>query len=601
MSDDRQKLKALLLSEELAQLKAIHQLLNDRQQLAEKISEVLDPAADKVIANNPDFQRKFSKVDPKSYVKAVKANKQTFIDALLPIIGPMIRKSVSSAIRRFVADVNRAVEMGISAKALKWRWQSFRTGVPFTEIVFNNTIEYQVQQVFLIDNHTGMLIEFVGHEEELLQDKEAMSAMLTAIQDFVKDAVSKEGEGLSAAELGDELVWLIHGNKANIAAVIKGAPTARLRDSMSSLLESIHLENYHQLEDQTQWNNSPELKTELDKLLLTKSQSDDEEQEPKGINYWPWLIGLTALLLWLFWTGYQHRTAKNQVTEQLNNTPGFVLQSLDYDDDQFIATGLQDPLADLSHLADDVVIISKPYVSLQDEIVARRIDQLLNQPTIQTTAEDQVITLSGSIDDQTDLQPQLQFIGMMPGVNQVINQIEVIETLTLDLFLSRNPPPHSVQVKADDQSIVLSGITTPSALADFKTGLAALGEVDDSAVTSINPVEVAQSIQQNPLKIINTASINNTQQAQLQQLITTYNQLLVVQQNAQLKLIARSDCQGSQTESNENNQLRLQMVYDYLQNSGLPNNQMQTEIMTCESASEEIDLDKIGVWFEVLP
>lgn len=268
----------------MAQIQALQKLLNDKQQLSEKISEVLDSATDLAISKNPTFQKKFSKIDSKSYLRAIKANKQTFIDALLPIIGPMIRQSVTSAIRRFVADVNRAVELGVSAKALKWRWTAFRTGVPFAEVVFNNTIEYQVQQVFLIDNHSGLLIDYAGHEHALLQDKDAMSAMLTAIQDFVKDAVSNEGEGLSAAELGDNLVWLVQGNQANVAVVIKGAPTQRLHDTIVTATENIHIEFHQELEDPALWNSSPELKVELEKLLLTKTQSDGQEDK-KGLNF----------------------------------------------------------------------------------------------------------------------------------------------------------------------------------------------------------------------------------------------------------------------------------------------------------------------------
>ncbi|VAW45080.1 hypothetical protein MNBD_GAMMA02-941, partial [hydrothermal vent metagenome] len=395
MSDDREKLKALLLSEEMAQIQALQKLLNDKQLLSQKISEVLDPAIDLAIADNPAFQKKFSKIDPQSYVQAIKANKQTFIDALLPIIGPMIRKSVSSAIRRFVADVNRVVEMGISAKALKWRWVAFRTGVPFAEIVFNNTIEYQVQQVFLIDNHTGLLIEHAGHEESLLQDKDAMSAMLTAIQDFVKDSVSSDGEGLTAAELGDSLVWLVHGNQANMAVVIKGAPTQRLHDTIDAATENIHIEFHQEIRNQNLWNNCPELKIELEKLLLTKTQSDDLDKK-KGINFWPWLLVVLGLFCWWGWSSYQQQQSRQQITTQLNQTPGFVLSDLQYQDGRFVASGLQDPLTDFSDLDERVSIQSTPYISLDENITVRRIQAILNDANLSVAVEDQTATLNGA-------------------------------------------------------------------------------------------------------------------------------------------------------------------------------------------------------------
>ncbi len=359
MSEDREKLKQLLLSEEIAEIEALRKLLEDQQQFSQKVSEVLDQATDITIRNNPKFQKKFSKIDSKAYVRAIKANKQTFIDALIPIIGPMIRQSVTNAIRRFVADVNRAMELGFSAKALKWRWQAITTGVPFAELVFNNTIQFQVQQIFLIDNETGLLIEYAGQENALLQDKDAMSAMLTAIQDFVKDSIDQDSGGLSAAELGDKLLWLIPGNQANLAIVVKGAPTNRLRETLNDACETIHVEFSEDLQNQDSWNNNPELKLQLEQLLLTKTQSDDNEARKK-INWWPWLGIFLCLLAWYIWNQYQNHKTYQQHFMQLNQTPGFVLKQLVKDGDQYIATGLQDPDADLSHLPESLKINTKP-------------------------------------------------------------------------------------------------------------------------------------------------------------------------------------------------------------------------------------------------
>ena len=598
MSDDREKLKALLLSEEIAQLKAIQQLLQDKQQFAQKISEVLDPAADLTIAENPEFQKKFSRIDPESYVRAVKSNKQTFIDALLPIIGPMIRKSVTSAIRRFVADVNRAVEMGISAKALKWRWQAFTSGVPFTEIVFNNTIEYQVQQVFLIDNHSGMLIEFAGHEGDLLQDKEAMSAMLTAIQDFVKDAVRKDGEGLSAAELGDDLVWLVHGNQANLAAVIKGAPTARLRDTMTEALESLHLDMHRHLSDESQWNNNPMLKAELEKLLLTKTQSGDDNRQ-KQVNFWPWIIALTALVAWLLWSGYQHRQAEATVTEQLQATPGFVLQELSFDGDQFIATGLQDPLANMPKLDHPVLINSTPFLSLADDVMARRVSQWLATEGINVNVQAQQVTLTGQHEFDETWPQKLRFIRMMPGVNALIDQTTQPQAFDLQQFLQQHPAPHQVTVTETTDGFVLNGLTTPQALATFSQQLSRHGTIDQSAIKTIDPAEVVEHIQQAPLLFSSTSRLGTSQQQHLQGLGQSLQDLQRLGLAPILDLKAQSDCQGSIDESNENNQRRLQLVYDELINQGVDSAAMRLNNVPCTNTTETIDLSRIGVWFEV--
>ncbi|MGJ8662271.1 MAG: hypothetical protein ACSHWU_01415 [Marinicella sp.] len=600
MSDDREKLKALLLSEEIAQIKALHDLLNDKTKLSQKVSEVLDPATDLAIAKNPRFKKKFSRIDPRSYVKAIRANKQTFIDALLPIIGPMIRQSVSSAIRKFVADINRTVEMGFSAKALKWRWKALRTGVPFAEIVFNNTIEYQVTQVFLIDSHSGLLIEHAGHEETLLQDKEAMSAMLTVIQDFVKDAVSKDGESLSAAELGDDLVWIINGNKANVAAVIKGAPTHRLRDQISSFLEDIHIDFHQQLEDQNFWNNSPELKSELETLLLTKSQSEDEDEKPQGTKFWPLLLVISLPLIWWAWTAYQNHKQTLELTLKLQQTSGFVLTGLRQESGQYIATGLQDPLTQFQNLGDHVIIDSTPFISLDDDIVSKRISQVLNNPELEVSTENNHITIKGQVENINEFKQKLDLIKVVNGTHQIADLTTQKTTLSLEKFLTENPPPHTVQVEESPDGLKLIGITTAAELNNYEDLLSKFGAIDASEVILYSETNLQSFIRTNQLILSDVIALNNEQKAHLDQIITAFKQLSVINNEVSIKLIARSDCQGSISESNQLNQQRLQLVQSYLLDQGLPKNKQVTENIRCATISNEVNRSNIGVWFEVM-
>ncbi len=599
MSDDREKLKALLLSEEIAQIQALQKLLDDKEALSKKLSEVLDPATDLTIAQNPNFQKKFSKIDSKSYVRAIKANKQTFIDALLPIIGPMIRKSVTAAIRRFVSDVNRAVEMGLSFKALKWRWKAFRTGIPFAEIVFNNTIEYQVQQVFLIDNHSGLLVAYAGHGEALLQDKDAMSAMLTAIQDFVKDSVNADGEGLSAAEIDDDILWITPGNKAKIAAIIKGAPTQRLRERMLAASEDIHIEFYQELESEHLWNNSPELDAELEKLLLTKSQSD-EEQEKKGINFWPWLIILGGLLLWWAWSSYQHHQNRQELIGLLNKTPGFVLTKLRFENDQFIATGLQDPLAEIDTINNNLKLESTPFLSLEDSIIQKRLQNLLNDGKLQISVQDKVVKVEGTSHDQDVLNNQLNILKHQPGVAAVIDQVKYESSLTLDSFLKNNSIPSTLELNKNDDELIITGFTTLSTLQELEQKLQVFGKVNTRAVEVVTPAALKAHINASPLPIINPNSLNETHTQHLNKISKAFLQLKQLQNDVTIKLTAQSDCQGSLEESNEFSQKRMKLVHTYLLTKGIDNSTILTQVVECSSTAENIDKSKIGVWFEVI-
>jgi len=601
MSDDREKLKALLLSEEMAQIEALKSLLNDHERLSEKISEVLDSAADLTIAKNPAFQKKFSKIDSKYFIKAIKANKDKFIDTLTPIMGPIIRRSVTSAIRRLSSDINRAIELGFSAKALKWRWLALKTGVPFTEIVFNNTVEYQVQQVFLIDNNTGLLIQHAGHEESLLQDKDAMSAMLTAIQDFVKDSVSNDGEGLTAAELGDSLVWLVSGSQANMAVVIKGAPTQRLHNKIIQASENIHIEFHQEIEDQNQWNNNPELKVELEQLLLTKTQSDKEKG--KGSNNGTKILVLLLLcfITWLIWSSYHENQLHKRITEQLNQTPGFILSELHHSQEGFVAVGLADPLTDYTQLDKSITIQSTPFISLDDEIIKKRVTKIFDDPNIKINVEKQHITIEGVTKKTDELLRKITIISALSGINQFTdNTTQLPAAETLQSFVDKNPPPDNLKIQKVNDVIVVTGTTTAHNLNNYINQIKKFGQIDDSPVEIISISTLTQMIDDNTVNVINPRTLNSEQIDRLDEISSAFIKLLTLKHNARINITAENDCQGSVIQSNKNSQSRLNLILNHLIDSGLNKDHIITNLKKCIIDTGKKDFAKIVVRFEVI-
>ena len=605
MSTDRDKLKSLLLGEEIAQIKALQKLLEDQQAFTDKVSLVLDQAADQTIKNNPGFRKKFSRLDPQVLSRAIKANQKTFIDAMIPIMGPMIRQSVANAITKFVQDVNRAMELGFSIKAMKWRWQAYRSGVSFAEIVFNNTIEYQVQQVFLIDKESGLLIEHAGHEDDLLQDKEAISAMLTAIEDFVEDSMGGDGSRLSAAKLGDRNVEVISGSQANLAVVIKGAYTPRLVDHLSAASEQLHLDYAPDLTDEDKWNNNPELKAQLQALLVTKNQSD--EQDSGGVNFWPWLIVLSLLVGWLGWQAWESRQAMQKTREQLAAVPGLVVQDITVEGDEFRVTALQDPLADTSSLADTIKLQTRPFVSLDDGIIRQRVAALLNDQRLQIDVDQGQVIIQGQHTDANAHQTRLELLNALPGVVAVSDRSEPWQPPRsldeqLQAFLAQHNKPDRLQLVVNDQEVVLSGeLLLPDDEPFWNSLMNRFPETTAHNLARYDVDELLNTITEEPLNFINPGTLNTAQQAMLRAKTAA---MLVLQKNRpelRFLLTAKSDCQGSLSESHDNNQVRGNWLMNQMMESGVDPDRLTLNNQACETVASQIDPGQIGVWIEVLP
>lgn len=81
-----------------------------------------------------------------------------------------------------------------------------------------------------------------------------------------------------------------------------------------------------------------------------------------------------------------------------------MLTELKYKDGRFIAKGLQDPLTVFKPIDERVLIQSMPFISLDDDIIKRRVSALLNDSNISVTVENQSVTLTGASNKLPELQ-----------------------------------------------------------------------------------------------------------------------------------------------------------------------------------------------------
>lgn len=596
MSNDYEKLKTLLFKDEMADLSAFRQLLNDDTALAKKLSKVLEQASDLTLKNNPNFKEKFANNNPEHLLNILKRDPQGLTALLTPIISPVIRSAVIQSMRRFISEINNTLEQGLSLKYMKWRWKAFRSGIPLSEIVFENTIQYQVQQLFLIDKETGLLVEYAGQEDDLIQDKEAMSAMLTAIQDFVSDSLQAETGTLSAAELGDDLLWVFPGNNYNLAALIKGAPSGRLRTQLADLLSHIHLKYSIEFEDQSTWNNHLAARHDMSEHLIQKKIEGD-----KKMTVWPWVIILGLLVVWYSYNKYQKNQSINTRISQLNSTPGLAINELKTVNNQFVATGFKDPLADITSFK-DVNFQTQPFYSLDDSLIEQRAVQFINQPNIKTSFKQGVLTLNGYRSKES--KNHWHELTLIPGINKVVNNTLATEPndlgSRLNRFLVENPPPKGVNLSTSISHIQASGITTSAFWSDYLPKLQkSFSKIDSQNLTQVPSREqLVNLINSNPVLIHNLQRLSDQNKKQILQLLEWNNQINQFYENGQLILTSRSDCQGSIEESKANNQRRFSMVIEFLSETGINLQQTDSVVEVCKTLNQQINPQKIGVWFE---
>jgi OOP family OmpA-OmpF porin len=241
--DELNSLRRLILAPEQIEISELKARMNNPAIRAEELSSIIAEAI--VIRASRDRKLATALLPTIEEVirDSVKRDPKFLADSIFPIIGPAIRRSIAESLRAMVESINNSLEHTFSWRGIKWRIESVRTGRPFAEIVLMHTLVYRMEQLFLIHRETGLVLQHIAAESIDLKDADMVSAMLTAIQDFVHDSFSAgEDSSLHNLNMGELTVWIEQGPRTILASVIRGNPPQELRNALKELLENIEFE-----------------------------------------------------------------------------------------------------------------------------------------------------------------------------------------------------------------------------------------------------------------------------------------------------------------------------------------------------------------------
>lgn len=388
------------LQEQEQRLQELASFVNDTERRGRELAEMLPVAIREAsLQNQPptlpeqkaeELVESLRQPVERCLQESISENTHTLANALFPVMGPAIRKSINESIKGLVQQINTTLERSISARGIAWRIQAWRSGRSFAEVVIQNTLAYRVEQVFLIHRESGLLLQHEHQQDVTVQDSDAVSAMFTAIQDFTRDSFSSDKtEELDSVEIGEFTVWLERGPYAVLACVIRGAAPYGFRQAMSQQLEALHARYTRLLKT---FEGDPEplepARPLLHRLLRSEVKAEEKKRRQRLIS-----PGLLLLLLlsfgsvaawgWWQWQAYLRAQQFQAYVDTLNATPGLVVVESRIQGGQLHLQGLRDPLAadpqqllDKTELDAETVLQSwRAYQDMAPEFAQRRLQQ----------------------------------------------------------------------------------------------------------------------------------------------------------------------------------------------------------------------------------
>ncbi len=357
---------------------------------SESVSAILPSAIRKSSRRDQSLAAATLPIVEENIRQSAQRNPRVLAEAIFPIIGPAVRKAIAEALGQMVQSLNQTLDHSFSPEGVKWRLEAMRTGKPFAEVVLLHTLLYRVEQVFLIHKETGVMLQHVSVDPSAAEDGDMVSAMLTAIQDFVHDSFKEsEDATLDALKVRDLSVWIEYGPDAILAAVIRGNAPLALRETLVEAIEEIEFDFDGELEN---FRGDPSVFEPARPILercLRLQLGESAATKSKVLT--PFNILASGLLVVLivagfFWIRDAYRWSG--FVTRLRHEPGFVVAESERGFFTHSISGLRDDLAadpeairaEFKLDSDDVAQDWRPFQAVIAPFVVERAKRLLSPP-----------------------------------------------------------------------------------------------------------------------------------------------------------------------------------------------------------------------------
>jgi len=420
-----------------------------RAESRKMVSDVLSEALHDREKKDGSVQRIIQPIIAKSVEKSLISQRKDFIDYLYPLVGSLVRKAVTVFFTDFIEKTNEIIENSVTTKGIKWRVNAWRSGVSFSEYVASQTFVFKVEQVFLIHKETGNLLKSVVADNFDEQDADLVSAMLTAINDFVTDSFHRSDEGteqkLDTVKTDDFTLLIRQGPQAILVAAVSGNISRKATSQLQITLEEIqriYLTDFKEYTgDSKPFDTADAL---LQDCLLSEVRDENQSESKRPLFAWFLLAALLGLITWYSfgWWSTSHTISRINKLEQ---PAGVVIQNLVADGRYDIRLyAMRDPaapkieewLSQNSIEQEYISITETPFISIEKTLIAQKISTVVDEYET-VDIDTQSMALAGKL-ELNEYQILKARIDRIPGVQLFKINSQAIEFIDNEIDLSEN-------------------------------------------------------------------------------------------------------------------------------------------------------------------
>lgn len=251
MDDVLKKLKEILLEEDRKTQEKITQKVDDLQSNIDELrNENLKPVIEKTVRTE------------------LKESKDALIEAIYPLIGKLIRKFVQVEFEKLSENVDKQLDRTFSVQNIKKQLIALWEGISHKDLIIKELIPPVVEEIFVIDQESGILHGKYSHNNTI--DQDVIAGMLTAIKSFIEDAFQQKTGSLDMIEYGTFKIIIQNSYKFYLTAIVSGSVNTKYKTQLLDYLELFAEQNLTQsLENLSEDDTSGKLKKYFDQFNAT--------------------------------------------------------------------------------------------------------------------------------------------------------------------------------------------------------------------------------------------------------------------------------------------------------------------------------------------
>lgn len=284
---EKERAKVQNLETELDQLEkeieSIHsQILTEDQVVPLVTDHMGDITKEAVEGQRNKMARALSPIIGEATRYQIQESREEMVEALYPIVGAAVGRAVAEALN----DLRKRIDQQIRPnKGVQMTLVDRLRGVDPASVTFRNALPFQIDQLFLIQHDSGLVLEFVNQNTEELNDHDLVSSMLTAIRSFVNDSFSPDSNDDELREVffGNDRIIIESGTVAYAAAVISGVEPEGFRAMLRMFVNELHIQNKDAFEEYDgDPETLPDLKPSIDKFI-DEAQSGKKDKPNNSV------------------------------------------------------------------------------------------------------------------------------------------------------------------------------------------------------------------------------------------------------------------------------------------------------------------------------